>query len=259
MARLRRLSVAGHPHLLLLRGLEPRPIVVDDDDRRACLAALREASLQRGAAVHGYALLDDRLRLLATPRDAGSLGQFVQDFGRRYVGGFNRRHGRRGPLWDGRFRATVVQPGALALDALLFVEGEPARAGLVDEALAFRWSSAAHHVGRLRDPTISVLAEYWQLGNTPFERESAYAQRLGEGLPAHVLQRFAAACDRGWAVGDPAFLERLAGDLQRPVQPRPRGRPAKVGQVRRRERRAARRELARRQLARRLLPSSVKA
>jgi putative transposase len=231
MARLPRLSIAGLPHLVLLRGLEQRPVAADDDDRRACLVALREAARQRGVAVHGYALLDDRLRLLATPREAPDLGRLVQDFGRRYVAAFNRRHARRGPLWDGRFRATVVEPGPMALDALLFVDDEPARGGLVDDAAAYPWSSAPHHVGRARDPLVSVLGEYWQLGNTPFDRESAYRRRLAEGLGSTAQRRFEQACEKGWAIGGPAFLAHLAEQSARPLQPRPRGRPAKARQT----------------------------
>ena len=226
MARLPRLAVAGQPHLVLLRGLEHQAIVRDDVDRRACLAALSEATLLHHVALHAYLLMDDRLRLLVTPPATGSLGLAVQDFGRRYVGSFNRRHGRRGTLWDGRFRATVVQPGALALQAMLFVDTEAVRAGLVDAAAQHRWSSAAHHLGRHRDPLVSTLADYWQLGNTPFERESAYARRLSEGLSEGDATRFADACCKGWAVGDVAYLARLAEAVRRPVLPRPRGRPA---------------------------------
>ena len=227
MARLPRWTLAGQAHLVLLRGLDQRPVVIDDDDRQHGLDSLREASLLSGVAIHAYALQNDRLRLLLRPVEDGSIARLMQDFGRRYVGRFNRRHGRRGTLWDGRYRATVVQPGALTLRALLFVDTEPARSGLVDEADAYRWSSAGHHVGRRTDPLLSNLAEYWQLGNTPFERELAYSRLLQEGLPAMEIQRLADACHKGWIVGDAAFMALLAAQTGRPPQPRRRGRPAR--------------------------------
>ena len=226
MARLARLTVAGLAHLVSMRALAQRPIVRDDHDRLACLAALREASLLNRVAVHAYALLDDGLRLLATPPDATALGRMVQDFGRRYVVAFNRRHGQRGTLWEGRFRAAVLQPGALACDALVFVESEPVRAGLADFAGDFSWSSAAHHLGRQRDPLVTAMLEYWQLGNTPFERETAWQLRLAEGLPAQQVQSLEEASDKGWALGDEAFLTQLAMQTGRPSRPRSRGRPA---------------------------------
>lgn len=228
MARLPRLCVAGQIHLVLLRGLDHQAIVVDDEDRRRCLECLREAAAQCRVAIHAHALLDDRLRLLATPPDADALGRMVQGLGRRYVGGFNRRHGRRGTLWDGRFRATVVQPGEPALQAMLFVDTEPVRAGAVEVAADHRWGSAAHHIGRLRDPLIARLPEYWQLGNTPFERESRYAERLAEGLSERDARRLADANHKGWAVGDAGFLAGMAEQASRPVAPRRRGRPPRA-------------------------------
>ena len=228
MARLPRLALSGLPHLLLLRGLNHQPLAVDDQDRADCLEALRIASSAQRLAVHGYLLRDDCLRLLATPAQPGSLGRAVQDFGRRYVTRFNRRHGRRGPLWDGRFRATVVQPGAQALQALIFVETDADRAGQVEQGESYPWSSAGAHIGAKADPLVDRLDEYWRLGNTPFDREMAYAGLLAEGLPPAQARRLDDACQKGWPVGDEAFLAHLTEHTDRPLPPRRPGRPAKV-------------------------------
>lgn len=227
MARLPRLTLAGEPHLVLLRGMAHRAIVVDDEDGRLALAALREASRQHGLALHGYALTTASLRLLASPAGPLSLALAMQDFGRRYVAGFNRRHGQRGTLWDGRYRGCAVQPGAWALAALVLVEGEPARLhGTPNAADHPAWTSAAHHLGHLRDPLVSPLLAYWQLGNTPFEREAAYARRLSDGLPAALQSRLEDGCRKGWPVGEGGFLDALAKQVKRPIRGRPRGRPA---------------------------------
>jgi len=252
MSRLPRLSIAGLPHLVLLQGLAGQPVVHDDEDGRACLAAMREAAILHQVAIHAYSLHAERLRLLATPDSATGLGRCIQDFGRRYVGSFNRRHGRRGTLWEGRFRACVVQPGRLAMLAQLFVESDArwsdratldaetaaaaaaAAAAASDEALlqdrrpiAGRpcWTSAPHHLGHRRDALVTTDAGYWQLGNTPFEREQAYAARLSDGLSAAERVRVDEACRHGWALGDEGFLADLQSRLTRPVRPRPRGRP----------------------------------
>jgi putative transposase len=151
----------------------------------------------------------------------------MQGLGRRYGAAFNRRHGRSGSLWAGRFRTAVVQPGAALLDAMLFIDQHAVRSGQVLTASDHRWSSARHHLGLLRDPLITECSAWWALGNTPFEREAAFRQRLAEGLPAARVAALADAGRKGWAVGDAAFLASLAQQLARPVQPRPRGRPPK--------------------------------
>jgi putative transposase len=220
MARLTRLALAGHAHLLTLRALGGLPLFVDDHDRAAFLAVLREAAQQHEVALHGHALLETQVYLLATPARAEGLSRLVQALGRRYVIAYNRRHGRRGGLWDGRYRATILQPGTAVLDALLFVDGQaPVEAG---------WTSAAHHLGSRREPGLVDCAEYWRLGNTPFDRELAFRQRLQDGLGARRSEQLAAAAHKGWAIGDGAFLAQLAEQARRPVQPRPRGRPRKI-------------------------------
>lgn len=228
MARLPRLAVAGAAHLVALYGHSASPVFVDDEDRRLFLAALREAALQRGVAVHAYVLLDDHVHLLLTPATAGGLGALMQGLGRRYGAAFNRRHGRRGSLWAGRFRTAVVQAGADLLDAMLFVDSHAVRSGATADAADYRWSSARHHLGLWRDPLLSDCSAWWALGNTPFDREAAYRQRLDDGLPAARLAMLADAARKGWALGDPDFLAALAQQSARPVQPRPRGRPRKT-------------------------------
>ncbi len=229
MARLPRLALAGQAHLVSLYGHSGQPVFADDEDRRQFLAALRESALQQRVAVQGHVLLDDHVHLLLTPSTDGGLGRLMQGLGRRYGAGFNRRHDRRGTLWAGRFRATVVQPGALLLDAMLFIDHHPVRTAHVERAQDFGWSSARHHLGLLRDGLITDASAYWQLGNTPFEREAAYRRLLDEGLAAPRVLALAQASRKGWAVGDEGFLAGLARQADRPVQPRPRGRPPRPG------------------------------
>ena len=229
MARLPRLALAGHAHLVSLYGHSAQPVFIDDDDRRQFLAALREAALQQQVAVHAYVLLPDHVHLLLTPATAAGLGALMQGLGRRYGAGFNRRHGRHGTLWDGRYRATVVQPGACLLEAMLFIDHHPVRSAGVLLAAEHAWSSARHHLGQVRDPLVTESSAWWPLGNTPFEREAAYRRLLDEGLGTPRAAALADAARKGWPVGDTVFIRGLAGQTDRPLQARPRGRPPKSG------------------------------
>ena len=225
MARLPRLAVAGQAHLALMLGHSAQPVFTDDDDRQLFLAALREAALQHGVAVHAYALQPAEVLLLLTPATDSAIGALMQGLGRRYGAAFNRRHGRRGTLWAGRFRTAVVQPGTHLLEALLHVDlqGQASGAGAADR------SSLGHHLGQRRDPLITDCAAWWALGNTPFEREAAYRRCLADGLAPERAAALAEAVHKGWAVGDAGFLAALAQQADRPVQPRPRGRPPRQG------------------------------
>lgn len=227
MARLPRLALAGEAHLAVLRGHGGRPVFEDEADRRTFLDALREAAAQHPTAVEAYVLADDHVHLLLRPARPEHLSAVVQGLGRRYVAAFNRRHGRSGTLWAGRFRAAPLQPGPWVLRAMLFIDSHAARAGREVAPGQGAFSSAAHHLGLRRDPLVADGPAWWALGNTPFEREAAYRARLAEGLAPAELNRLAEASHKGWPLGDPAWLAMLGQQTGRPVAPRPRGRPPK--------------------------------
>lgn len=226
MARLPRIAAAGLPHHLMQIGHNRQPIFLDEADRRAWCEHLRESALNAGVDVHAYVQLDNHAHLLATPRsDPDGLGRMMQSLGRRYVAAFNRRHGRTGTLWEGRYRAAVVDPDSALLACMRYIETHPQRSGLVHDAGQYGWSSLPHHLGRRRDPLITEPAAWWALGNTPFDREAAYRRWLEEGVSADEASAISTATRRGWPIGSQEAKHRLAEALGREVSPRPRGRP----------------------------------
>jgi putative transposase len=226
MARQPRLAIAGELHHMLLRGHNGSDVFGDDTDRAAFVDLLREPAARQGVAIHAYALISAEIHLLATPTEAESLGRLMQSIGRRYVSVYNRRHARRGTLWDGRFRNSVVDSRTLLLPAILHIETLPVRAGLVASAQDWSWSSAAHHVGRCRDPLVTEHALYWRLGNTPFEREQAHTLALLEAQQTAEDPGWHHAVSRSLVLGPAAFGDRVGELLGRPISPRRRGRPA---------------------------------
>jgi putative transposase len=213
MARLPRLALPGLAHLVIQRGHNGQTVFADATDREAYRAALAAASAVEPVRVHAWALLPTEVQLLATPTEPGALSRFMQAVNRRYVNAFNRRHGRSGTVWDGRFRAAVVEPGPLRLQALV----------LIDSAAASD-TSAGQRLGGPRDPVLADPPEYWALGNTPFDREAAYRALLADGLPAATAAALRRAALGGWAAGMLA-PEAAARDGERPLAPRRPGRP----------------------------------
>lgn len=223
MARQPRMSLPGVVHYILQRGHNGGAIVHDVHDAEHLLQVLREAALSHHVRLHAYALTTNELHVLATPESADGIGRLMQAVGRRHAAAFNRRHGRSGAMWDGRFRSALVEDGAATLLALRQIDSLIATQAAAGESL--ERSSQAHRTGGRRDAALVDPPAYWQLGNTPFERESIYRHLLAEPLPVGERQALQQALRAGWAVGSAAFLARLAADAQRPLTPRPRGRP----------------------------------
>lgn len=225
MARLARLSITGMPHHVLLLGHNGAPVFVDADDRQAFIELLREAALTHRTRIHGYVLLDGEVHLVLTPDDSAALSRTMQALCRRYGARFNRRHRRSGTLWDGRFRAAPIEPDPWLLTSLSVIEALPVDAGLVARPADHPWSSAAHHLGLRRDPLIVEHAQFWALGNTPFEREIAWRAWLEQPRPIAQASILLDSIRKGWAVGSAEFLARIGESTPRPLRPRPRGRP----------------------------------
>ena len=228
MARLPRLVIPGQPHHIIQRGNDRQLIFRDDDDRRIFLAWLREAARQLDVAIHAYVLMPNHLHLLASPKERDGLSRMMQWIGRHYVPYFNRKYARVGTLFQGRFKAIVIDSERYFLVCSRYIELNPVRAGLCASAADFAWSSHAHHVGNRADPMIVEHALYWALGNTPFQREAAYRALVEQGLSATEVAAVTEATLKGWALGSHQYRKTLEKRLQRRVSPAPRGRPAKA-------------------------------
>lgn len=191
-------------------------MVRDDVDRRLLLDLLRDSSERHGVALHAYALLDARLDLVATPRDRDGLSLMMQAVARRHAAAYNRRHNRQGGLWQGRFRAAVLDPGHWLLRCMLQVERS---------AEGAIWASRAVGPPLAEAPQLVDPAVFWNLGNTPFEREVAYRSLKEQGLTPEEMLQIEAALRGGWVLGPEPFAAQLAELASRPAKPRARGRP----------------------------------
>lgn len=232
MARLPRLYVPNIPQLAQARFAKPLALPSDPTPvaQLDMLAAwLREVALEQTleqrAAVHAWVLLNDRLVLLATPAAPDSIARLIQAFGRRYA--TRLQHGR---VFTGRYHSALLQPGHWVLPAQVWLEHLPVQTGYVDTPQAWPWSSAAYHAGTSHSTGawLTNHPDYWLDGNTPFERQARYSQRLAHKLPASQRQQIEHALSGQWALGEPAFLTGLQGRASRRLAPAPRGRPRKI-------------------------------
>ena len=136
MARLPRLTLPGHPHHIIQRGNNRQPIFMGAADREAMLSLLETSARKFGVAVHAYVLMDNHFHLLATPQTADGIPKWMQSVGRSYVRYFNDLHHRSGTLWEGRYRATLIQTERYMLACMAYIDLNPVRAGTVTHRLS---------------------------------------------------------------------------------------------------------------------------
>jgi putative transposase len=225
MARLARLTLPDYPHHLIQRGNNRQAIVVTSADHLRLLELLAENAKKFQVAIHAYVLMSNHFHLLATPATANGLPQMMQALGRSYVRYFNASQHRTGTLWEGRYKSTVIQSERYLLTCMAYIDLNPVRAGMVARPQDYAWSSHAHYVGLRADRLVTPHALFWELGNTPFAREAAYAEMVQAGINSVQQAALTAATVSGWALGEADFVANLQKKTQRRVSKAAAGRP----------------------------------
>jgi putative transposase len=231
MARLPRLVIPHQPHHVIQRGNDRQLIFRDTDDYIIFLNWLREGAKQFKVAIHAYVLLSNHVHLLASPSDVTGLGRMMQWIGRYYVPYFNRKYKRVGTLWQGRYKATVIESERYFMTCSRYIELNPVRAGMVSNPTDYPWSSYAHHTGMKADPIITDHPLYWALGNTPFEREAAYEDLTEQVLTLEEIAMINDATLKGWVLGSEKFQIALEKKTKVRVRPAKKGRPLKQREI----------------------------
>lgn len=225
MPRRPRLELPGIPLHFTQRGVNRAATFLDDEDFAQYRQKLGEVLAEHDIALHAYVLMTNHVHLLLTPPLAGRLSAAMCQLGRRYVPAFNRKHGRTGTLWEGRFKTCLVDSDRYALTVQRYIELNPVRAGMTASAGSYRWSSASASLGGVADALLSFHPVYMALGEDAHARASAYREWLALGIGADEAQSIRAHLRQERALGQPHFQEMAEKALNRPVAIRGRGRP----------------------------------
>src|SRR6185369_14384072 len=140
MPRPKRIQYEGAVYHVTSRGNERRKIVLDDKDRWLFVRMLSETIEEHGILCHGWVLMDNHYHLLVeTP--SGNLSTAMKHLNGIYTQKFNRRHDRVGHLFQGRYKAIVVDKNRYLQELCRYVVLNPVRAGMVKEPKGWKWSS----------------------------------------------------------------------------------------------------------------------
>ncbi len=231
MARLPRLTLPGFPHHVIQRGNNRQAIFQAVSDYQTLLGLLVENAIKFDVQIHAYVLMSNHFHLLVTPQTDDGLPHLMQAVGRSYVRYFNGAQKRSGTLWEGRYKSTLIQTDRYLLACMAYIDLNPVRAGLLAQAGDYPWSSFGHYTGQRLDKFITPHPLVWELGNTPFAREAAYAELVQAGIGSVQQQALTDSALRGWALGEPDFVADLQRRTERRVSKATAGRPVAVKKV----------------------------
>jgi putative transposase len=173
--------------------------------------------------IHAYVLMPNHFHLLISSHLENGIGKLMQYVGRYYVQHFNQRHNRTGTLWEGRYRATLVDPKHHLLPVAHYIEANPVRAGLVDRPADYGWSSYGANAEGGDDALVTPHREYERLGRSAKSRREAYARQAETALTESQLKEIRDATNKAWVLGEADFCQEIEALLNRRALPRPRG------------------------------------
>jgi REP element-mobilizing transposase RayT len=146
MSRPLRIEFPGAVYHVTSRGNRREPIYRDNADRLCQLDVLAEALVRFDADVLTYCLMGNHYHLVVQTH-AGQLSRLMRHFNGVYTQAFNRRHGLVGHLFQGRFKAVLVDSDSYLVALCRYVERNPVAAGLVPRPADWWWSSCRAHLG----------------------------------------------------------------------------------------------------------------
>jgi putative transposase len=183
---------AGYYHLGT-RGNNQRAIFFDDEDRLLFLAMLRRIARRYGWTVYAYCLMTNHYHLVIQLSDRG-LSRGMCELNGGYAIASNARHGRTNHVFGRRFWDAPIERQAHLLETCRYVVLNPVRAGILDKAAEWPWSSYRSCAGEQHAPTFLAVGELLGLfGANPGAARAAYRRYVSEG---HVpRQPRLAGCD----------------------------------------------------------------
>jgi REP-associated tyrosine transposase len=225
MPRLPRISPLGIPQHVIQRGNNRQVCFVSEQDMAAYANWLEEYAKKFGVSVHAWVFMTNHVHLLVTPHAVDSVSTMMQSLGRRYVRYFNRKYRRSGTLWEGRFKASLVQSETYLLICQRYIELNPVRAGMVSDPADYVWSSyQAHGLGK-EIALHSPHREYLSLGCDDKARQQVYRELFHAHVDVALVEEVRSAVDKGLALGCDRFKDEIERIHGRRVREATMGRP----------------------------------
>lgn len=223
MARLSRFAIPGHPQHVIVRGNNRQEIFCAEGDYRFYLEKLQAACEKHQCDIHAYVLMTNHVHLLITPHQEEGISKVMQMVGRYYVQYFNHCYQRTGTLWEGRYKATLIDSENYLLSCMRYIEMNPVHANMVQHPSEYPWSSYGPNARGDGGSFVVPHLEYRRLGRSVEERQSAYRQLFRSRLGEAVVNELRDATNKAWVLGNDHFKERIQRQLGRRVKPVSRG------------------------------------
>ena len=186
MARPLRVLYPGALYHVTARGNERKAIFRADADREHFLAVLAQAVERYRLSLHAYVLMDNHYHLLLETQEA-NLSLALRHVNGVYTGFFNRTHERVGHLFQGRYKAIIVDKESYLLELSRYIHLNPVRTKQGHPLARYSWSSYWDYIGRRQAPSwLTRDVVLGEVGGAGRQSEQRYQSFVEEGAKAGV-------------------------------------------------------------------------
>ncbi len=200
MPRIARLEVIGYPYHVIQRGNRNQKVFIREGDKAKYLKILRVQAELFGVDIWAYCLMDNHVHLIVMPKHEGALTECISETHRSYTLMVNYREEWRGHLWQGRFKSYPMDEKHLWA-AVRYVERNPVRAGMVNEAGDYLWSSARTHLGLDK---IKLLSHFYLL-----DQIKSWKEYLAKPEDDKIIDILRMHGKTGRPLGEKVFIDGL--------------------------------------------------
>jgi putative transposase len=219
MARLPRIVVPGYPHHVINRGNRRQTVFFSDEDKRYFYELLKRETAKAKISIWIYCLMDNHVHLIAVPEKEDALAKGIGEAQRKYALTINTRNDWKGHLWQSRFDSYPMDEIYLYF-AARYIERNPVKAGLVENAEDYHWSSARAHVFGAKDELLTDFDLTLSIAD--------WASYLKEGTSESDASLFQSHAKSGRPLGDDKFLDELEAKTGRSLRKKKKGRRKKL-------------------------------
>ncbi len=225
MPRKPRFFLPDIPVHVVIRGNSRRVVFVEDADRTAYLAWLKEAIEKYKVNLHAYVLMDNHVHLLLSADEPNYISRVMQHIGRKYVPYFNHKYEKSGTLWEGRFKGSMIETEQYLLCCYRYIELNPVRANKVKRPGEWRWSSYACNAYGEENKLIKPHSVYLAIHKDKDKRVNYYREGFRHILQPSLINDLRSAVQTGTPLGNDRFKQEVEQLLGVKVGYAKRGRP----------------------------------
>jgi putative transposase len=220
MARKPRVHSPGALYHVILRGNDRQSIFFDDKDRTRFSFLLQEGIERFGHRIHAFCLMGNHVHVAIQVGEV-SLSRIIQNLSFRYTRWINWRQGRSGHLFQGRYKAVLVDADVYLLELVRYIHLNPVRAGMVREPEEHPWSGHRAYLGLETVPWLTTDWVLSQFSGRVLSARRAYERFIWEGKGGkHTEEYYRGSSGDGRILGDDVFVDRILGERRTVMRPK---------------------------------------